>query len=99
MRPVLGADRVSRLWVGLGAKYGTDGGVRFVDVNGSPGVILYRDGAVYGVLSFALRAGRIAGVYAVLNPHKLAHVRAAEELAAPDATLAPAPKTPSPPAG
>jgi RNA polymerase sigma-70 factor (ECF subfamily) len=80
MRPVLGADKVSRLYLGLAAKFGTLGEVGFAEVNGAPGVVLYRDGTPYAAVSFEFRGGRIAGVYSVNNPHKLGRVPPLEAL-------------------
>ena len=45
-----------------------------VRVNGLPGFMLHeRDGRVT-TLAFDLRGGRIATIYAVLNPEKTAHL-------------------------
>jgi RNA polymerase sigma-70 factor (ECF subfamily) len=74
MRPVHGAERVARLHLGLAAKFGILGDVRFAPVNGAPGIVLYRDGQPYAAVSLAFRDGRIAGVYSVNNPHKLGRV-------------------------
>ena len=42
------------------------------EVNGEPGALLYRDDQLHTVLTIELdEAGRIAGLYLVLNPDKL----------------------------
>jgi RNA polymerase sigma-70 factor (ECF subfamily) len=74
-RPVEGAANVARYWVGLFRK------VRSLDaeveeVNGVPAIILSYEGHVDSVISLALTAGRIVGVYNQRNPEKLARLRA-----------------------
>jgi RNA polymerase sigma-70 factor (ECF subfamily) len=73
-RTVVGADKVTRLLLGLLARYGDAlvGGWSVVEVNGDLGI---RSGAVGdsggAVTAFTIRDGRVAGVYQVLNPEKL----------------------------
>ena len=45
------------------------------DVNGEPGIIAFREGAVAGVLALTLKEGLITRVYVQADPRKLAHVR------------------------
>lgn len=72
---VRGADKVSRLMLALLELYGEAmlGGWEPVEVNGEPG---FRNPAFApagsGVTVFAVRDGRVAGVYQVFNPEKLA---------------------------
>jgi RNA polymerase sigma-70 factor (ECF subfamily) len=78
-RPVVGADKVARLLLGLLARYGDDflGRASVVQVNGEPGIRIPAGvspaGAV-GVLT--IRDGRISAIYHVVNPEKLAHLPA-----------------------
>jgi len=44
-------------------------------VNGALGVVSYGDGAVEQVLSILADGERIAAIYVVRNPQKLAHLR------------------------
>jgi RNA polymerase sigma-70 factor (ECF subfamily) len=77
-RPVLGPDKVARLLLGLLERYGS-GLLEFrpVLVNGEAGVIVPDAGAgTPAVNAFALRDGRIVGIYGVLNPSKLRSVPA-----------------------
>jgi RNA polymerase sigma-70 factor (ECF subfamily) len=76
VRPILGADRVSRLVAGLVAKWWTPGAsAAEATVNGEPGLVFYAaDGRVGGVLAFTVADGRITGAYIVVNPEKLTHV-------------------------
>ncbi|MFF2349053.1 sigma-70 family RNA polymerase sigma factor [Kitasatospora sp. NPDC058115] len=77
LRPVLGAEKVSRLVLGLVAKWVTAEAVEFALVNGEPGLVWYaQPGVIGGVLAFAVADGRITEAYAVVNPEKLAHLNA-----------------------
>jgi RNA polymerase sigma-70 factor, ECF subfamily len=83
-RVVTGADRVARCVLGVASKRRTAGGLeeRFARINGEPGVLSYLDGVPLAATVFALRGGRIHGIYRVLNPDKL---RTVPSLAALDA--------------
>lgn len=75
LRPILGADKVARLLLGLLQTYGSDvaTGATVVLVNGEPAFRTPAVGAAAAsVLTIAVRDGRIAGIYQVLNPEKLA---------------------------
>src|SRR2546425_1531113 len=45
------------------------------EINGEPGVIALRNGAVAAVLTLTVKEHLITRIYAVVDPHKLAHVR------------------------
>jgi len=45
------------------------------EINGEPGVIALRSGAVAAVLAFTVKGHLITRIYAVVDPHKLAQVR------------------------
>jgi len=77
-RPVMGADRVARLLLGLISTFrDRPPGLQFtpVLVNGDLGLVVRMgmpDGSVVpGVLVFAIADGRVTGVFAQLNPAKL----------------------------
>ncbi|MBO4208283.1 RNA polymerase sigma factor SigJ [Micromonospora echinofusca] len=79
LRPVLGADRVARFWIGVArpsplAVRGEQW-YRPVLVNGSLGLLaemVHRDGRLWrSVVSFAVDGGRITHVYQQSNPDKL----------------------------
>lgn len=81
VRPIRGADRVSRLVAGLVAKWFTpDAAIGRAVVNGEPGLVWYErtTGRVGGVLAFTVADGRIAEAYVVVNPEKLARIPAVE---------------------
>jgi len=73
-RPVVGADKVARLLLGLVDKYELATATWTpVLVNGAAGVHTAASGAApESVTSFALAGGRISAVYQVINPEKLA---------------------------
>jgi RNA polymerase sigma-70 factor, ECF subfamily len=75
-RPVVGADRVARGWVGLfrkSARYMTMA-YRFVDLNGAPAIAVLNDGALDRVMMIDVRDGRVSAVRTVLALDKLAHL-------------------------
>ena len=47
---------------------------RVEQINGEPGVISYRNGKPYSVLTFSIGADRIRAIYVLTNPGKLAHL-------------------------
>jgi RNA polymerase sigma-70 factor (ECF subfamily) len=52
-----------------------DLGVRFVDVNGQPGVISTdRDGNVINVMTLDIADGRVQAIRSIVNPEKLGHL-------------------------
>lgn len=78
-RPVVGAEKVARLLLGLLARYGHDLLRRssLVHVNGELGVRTPGMVSPAGALSVvAVRDGRIAAVYQVVNPEKLSRLPA-----------------------
>ncbi|MFG3049421.1 RNA polymerase sigma factor SigJ [Kitasatospora sp. NPDC048239] len=75
-RPVVGADKVSRMVAGLVAKWFTPGiGIASALVNGEPGLLWHdADGSVGAVLAFTVTDGRITEAFVVVNPEKLTRV-------------------------
>jgi RNA polymerase sigma-70 factor, ECF subfamily len=49
---------------------------RMVDINGMPGVVSYRGGRPYAVLTLEIADGRVKTVYIISNTDKLAHLPA-----------------------
>ncbi|BBA98022.1 putative RNA polymerase sigma factor [Actinacidiphila reveromycinica] len=82
-RPILGRVRVMRFLSGTVGKLGGVPGdvlaVRVIEANGSPAVAVWLGGRLYAVVGMDVRGDAIAGVWAVLNPEKLAF--AARQLA------------------
>ncbi len=73
-RPVVGPHRVARLMVNLAGRIAPDATLEFESVNGSPGVVVRRAGAVEFVVAVDIVGGLVHGITAVVNPDKLAAV-------------------------
>ncbi|MEU5943591.1 RNA polymerase sigma-70 factor [Micromonospora sp. NPDC047548] len=74
LRPVIGAEKVVRMFVGgLPKVEATITGEPTV-VNGNPALVLRLDGEIDGVLAVRVEQGRISGIYYVRNPEKLTRV-------------------------
>ncbi len=71
--PVVGIANVTRLLLGLRTKFWNDLAMEPARVNGQPGfVLLQPDGALFAAVGLDFQGDRISGIYAVLNPDKLA---------------------------
>jgi RNA polymerase sigma-70 factor, ECF subfamily len=77
-RPMFGRDRVTRLLLGFGRVARRDGyRLEAAEVNGEPGALAFdRDGALVAVMSLEFAGGSIRAMRSVVNPEKLAHLRA-----------------------
>jgi RNA polymerase sigma-70 factor (ECF subfamily) len=75
LRPFHGSRRVSR---GLLNFFGPQSSTTLVSqpINGNPGVLVFRDRAVVGIVSFKARSGLIYDIHAIADPRKLAYVAA-----------------------
>ena len=74
LRPVIGAEKVVRMFVG---GLGKAGGTLTADptvVNGNPALLLRLDGEIDGVMAIRVEDARITGLYYVRNPEKLSRV-------------------------
>ncbi|WP_329787118.1 sigma-70 family RNA polymerase sigma factor [Lentzea sp. DG1S-22] len=72
---VSGADKVARFFLGLLRKYGYPEAHRPVLVNGDLGVLMPAYGEVTArVTAFTVHDGKVAAIYDIANPDKLAHV-------------------------
>jgi RNA polymerase sigma-70 factor (ECF subfamily) len=71
-RPVLGADKVARLMLGVAAKRAVFPWA--CRVNGATGLVLEDAGGVAGVMGFTVADGRITEIDFVVNPEKLTRV-------------------------
>ncbi|MBL0939317.1 MAG: sigma-70 family RNA polymerase sigma factor [Gemmatimonadaceae bacterium] len=76
--PIVGIERVVRLYAGLLRKYPASEFelLRPVTVDGLPGYITRERGQLLQIAAFAIEDGRIAGIFITRNPDKLAQVRA-----------------------
>jgi len=75
-RPIVGADRVARLFANLGRQMAEVGlSVQPHQVNGQPGaVVLDPEGRVVNALSLEIVGGAVQTVRSVINPDKLHHL-------------------------
>ena len=75
-RPIVGASRVARLFVGLARRMARLGATfEPREVNGQPGAIVRApDGLVVNVLSIEVSGGAIQSIRSVINPDKLGHI-------------------------
>ena len=80
--PIVGSDRVARLFAGLGRQLGRiTGSAELRAVNGQPGIIFRGPrGGVMSVMSFEVVDGRIARIRSIVNPDKLGHLGRVESL-------------------
>jgi RNA polymerase sigma-70 factor (ECF subfamily) len=79
-RPVVGADRVGRLILGL-LRFTDDGGrVEPAFYNGAPGLVLYLGDKLEGIISVEITDGLITHFYAMRNPEKLGGVKVSREI-------------------
>lgn len=70
LRPIRGADKVARWFIGVSAK--EEGmTVEFGEVNGGPAMIFSIGGELDSVATFTFAGDRIDGIYVVRNPDKL----------------------------
>jgi len=80
LRPVIGAEKIVRFFVGGHAK--TEGTLTAdpTMVNGNPALLVRLDGEIDGIMAIRLEDARITGLYYVRNPQKLTHVEAETSL-------------------
>jgi RNA polymerase sigma-70 factor (ECF subfamily) len=76
INPVFGLEKAIRLAVGLKRKFPTPEGTtaRLARINGAPGIVLSHDGVVFQTMGLEIVDGRIAAVYTMRNPDKLARL-------------------------
>ena len=78
LRPVVGAQKVSRLMTGLAQGGGGGAGeLTYSTVNGQTGIVVRENGVPTYVGLLVVAAGRITEILIVANPDKLAHLAAA----------------------
>jgi len=76
MNPVFGLEKAVRLVLGIKKKWPAPEGTeaRLARINGAPGLVLSHDGVVFQTMSLEIADGRIAAVYTMRNPEKLARL-------------------------
>lgn len=71
-RPVIGADAVARMYLGIVQKFGQGIERSIEEVNGMLALIARRDGVIASIVTFAFEEGQIAEIASIVNPEKLA---------------------------
>jgi RNA polymerase sigma-70 factor (ECF subfamily) len=75
LRPIVGADKVSRFLLRAARKFGLDARVyRYASINNQPGFIGSVDGQAVQVAVFEIVSGRIQTIRFINNPAKLKHL-------------------------
>jgi RNA polymerase sigma-70 factor (ECF subfamily) len=74
LRPIVGADKVLRWFVGVAGRTPGPVAAEEVLVNGAPGLRLTTGGELDTVATLKIEGGRVTALYLVRNPHKLSHV-------------------------
>ncbi|MFE3247109.1 RNA polymerase sigma factor SigJ [Streptomyces sp. NPDC059209] len=79
-RPIHGRERVAGMVAALAARPREGLDIRYRSVNGDASVVVYENGAPYGVMVMDLtpEGDRVSGVCLVINPDKLSDVRRSE---------------------
>jgi RNA polymerase sigma-70 factor (ECF subfamily) len=75
-RPIVGRERVAKLWAGVGGQARDLGlGLRRVEINGHPGAMfLDRSGRLVNVVTLDIAEGLVQAVRSIINPEKLRHL-------------------------
>ena len=74
LRPIFGADKVTRFLVSVRQRIPDGLEVRFANLNAEPGVLLFVDGQLQWSMTLEIGEGRIRAIYIVGNPDKLRHL-------------------------
>lgn len=69
--PLLGAQRVSDLYLHVARRFAEQVVYRMAQVNGEPGLLRYIRGQLESVQAFACNGEQITGIYVIRNPDKL----------------------------
>ena len=80
LRPVISADKVARLLVGLLTQFPDSLSFRPAIINGGQGTLIFLDGVLDSVATVHVAGGRIAAVYLTRNPDKVTAASAARTL-------------------
>ncbi|MEU3459196.1 RNA polymerase sigma-70 factor [Streptomyces sp. NPDC006733] len=74
LRPIVGAEKVTRFLFGALGKNDLPVTVHPTMVNGSPALVVRLDGELDGIIAVRIEDARITGLYYVRNPEKLSRV-------------------------
>ncbi len=79
-RPVLGAEKVARLMIGLMTRAGDEYRLELTTYNGAPAMIAYRHERPDSVFTIEVSDGLISHFYVIRNPEKLAAATVARQI-------------------
>ena len=71
LKPILGADRVARFFLGLMKQADKGYTSGFTHVNGRPAILVSLNDEPYSVIMFQIEEGKITQIFSQLNPKKL----------------------------
>jgi RNA polymerase sigma-70 factor (TIGR02957 family) len=74
LRPIVGAERVARLFAAALDMIGAELSLEPVHVNGSPALIMRLNGEIDSVVAVRVEGGLVTGLYSVRNPEKLSRI-------------------------
>ncbi|AKG46689.1 RNA polymerase sigma factor SigJ [Streptomyces xiamenensis] len=74
LRVITDAHKAARFLTGIGGRRPAASQVRFVDLNGGPGLLVSSAGAPYAVFQLEVADGLVSRVYLISNPDKLRHL-------------------------
>lgn len=74
-RPIVGANKVARLMLGLMKQAPADFSFKMATINSEFGMIGYTQGQPYVAMSFHIEGGKISHIFSIVNPDKLAHLQ------------------------
>ena len=74
-KPITGQKKINRFLKTVTRKAPPDAEVRFVHINGKPGLATLLDGSVNGAWTFHFNNSMIERIYIIRNPEKLKHVQ------------------------
>lgn len=79
IKPVRGADKVARFFLGLMKKLPDTLAYQLAIANGRPAILSYIDGDPVNVTILDIDNGRIQRIYNIVNPDKLQHIQRLED--------------------
>lgn len=71
IRPLVGAERIARLFWAVARRFGDGTEGRIGRVNGEPALLRWRGGRLFSITTITIDGGRITQVLTVMNPDKL----------------------------
>jgi RNA polymerase sigma-70 factor, ECF subfamily len=76
LNPIRGSEKIVRFFIGIAQKrrLPTLAAIHRASINGLPGFVLVDEEGALETLAFDIHDGRVAAIYAVRNPDKLAHL-------------------------